>query len=347
MTLYTVGPKQLEVALERSLLCGLVPHVQGSPGIGKSDIIRNLAKKWNLKVLDTRLSTAAPEDLNGLPFRNGNKAEFLPFSNFPIEGDPLPEGYDGWFMNIDELTSAPKALQAAAYKLILDKEIGLHKLHPRVFIATAGNKSTDRAVVIQQSTALQSRMIHYELTVVHEDSMEFMNKNSWDYRIIGYLNYKKSDLWNFKPDHNERTFACPRTWEFANRLIKDNNNLDELDQVNLAGVLGDGVGTEFFKFCKIKDQVPSIESIISEPEKTAVPREASLRFFVTSSLMDVASEDNLKNIFTYLKRMDEEFRVIFLRGCALRNPKLRAHKDFAANLTEIVRYAGSNNDENY
>lgn len=124
MSQFNLGPKQLQQALERVMMRGLVPYVQGSPGIGKSDIFKQIAKKFNLKVLDTRLASAAPEDLNGLPFRNGNKAAFLPFENFPIKGDPLPvetdeqgnvtHQYDGWLILLDEMSSAPKSVQAAA-----------------------------------------------------------------------------------------------------------------------------------------------------------------------------------------------------------------------------------------
>lgn len=114
MSLLTLPPKKLKEAVKRVLTAGLVPMIEGSPGIGKSDIVRAIAKDWGLKVIDTRLSQAAPEDLNGLPMRKGDKAAFLPFENFPVEGDKVPEGYNGWLIFLDELTSAPKSVQAAA-----------------------------------------------------------------------------------------------------------------------------------------------------------------------------------------------------------------------------------------
>lgn len=42
------------------------------------------------------------------------RADYAPFAHFPIEGDPLPEGYSGWLLFLDELTSALPAIQAAA-----------------------------------------------------------------------------------------------------------------------------------------------------------------------------------------------------------------------------------------
>lgn len=355
-THYALSPVKMITANERTMLKGLVPYMQGSPGIGKSSIYRQIARNWNLKLIDVRLSQCAPEDLNGLPFRNGDKAEFLPFSNFPIAGDPLPmdvdedgntHQYDGWLILLDELSSAPKAVQAAAYKLILDHEVGIYKLHSKVMLCAAGNKATDKAVVIQQSTALQSRLIHFELEVSHTDWMLWANQNKVDSRLIGYLSYKKSALHEFNPSHQDRTFPCPRTWEFVNALIFDRPHLDDVDAACIAGAVGDGRGTEFYKFAQIGENVPTIEQIVNNPTKTEVPSEVSYKFFVASALMDHATKDNLDAILTYLGRMDEEFQVVFLRGSAQRDPALRSHKSYAALLTKLIRFVTNKDDEEY
>lgn len=92
----------------------LVPLVKGSPGVGKSDIIHGIAKTFNLKVIDLRLAQCDPTDMLGFPQIKDGKADYVPMATFPLEGDELPKGYDGWLLFMDELTSAPKAIQAAA-----------------------------------------------------------------------------------------------------------------------------------------------------------------------------------------------------------------------------------------
>lgn len=55
------------VAKQYILYClqaGLVPFVTGAPGIGKSQIIKEIAKEMNWKVIDHRLSTSDITDLN-------------------------------------------------------------------------------------------------------------------------------------------------------------------------------------------------------------------------------------------------------------------------------------------
>lgn len=338
MTNFMLSPSKLVQAIERTLIAGLVPYVQGPPGVGKSDIFKQIANKWSLKTIDTRLSQCTPEDLNGLPFRNGDKAEFLPFSNFPIQGDTVPEGYDGWLIILDELSSATKAVQAAAYKLILDREVGIHKLHDKVMLVAAGNRMGDKAVVVSQSTALQSRLIHFEVKVSKKDWVKWALENNIDNRIIGYIEYKPSNLHAFDPNHNDKTFPCPRTWGFVSQFIKGKPRLDHIDVACMAGAISDGPAVEFQKFCEIANNVPSIETIMHDPEGTEVPREVSFRFFVTTALIDHSTDKTIETLFKYMNRLPEEFQVIYLRGLAIRNPKLRSHPIYAKNVTKLLRF---------
>lgn len=92
----------------------LVPFLQSSPGIGKSALAKEIAEDNNLKMIDIRLSQMDPSDLQGFPMKIEDKAGYLPMNTFPIEGDPLPEGKDGWILLLDEMNSAPMSVQAAA-----------------------------------------------------------------------------------------------------------------------------------------------------------------------------------------------------------------------------------------
>ena len=127
-----VTAAQLPKLITRVTRAGLVPYVSASPGIGKSQIAHQIADTHNLQVIDMRLAGCDPTDLNGFPALKGERAKYLPFSDFPIEGDSLPDGKSGWLLLLDELSSAPRGVQAAAYKLILDRMTGSNKLHEKV-----------------------------------------------------------------------------------------------------------------------------------------------------------------------------------------------------------------------
>ena len=186
---------QAVAMLTAYLQAKLVPMLVGSPGCGKSQIVYAIAKHHNLKVIDLRLSQCDPTDLAGFPTiekhttadgKEISKADYVPMKHFPIEGDPIPQGYKGWLLFLDEATSAPKAIQAAAYKLILDRMVGSHHLHKHVAIVAAGNLETDNAIVEPMSTALQSRLVHLELVIDHMEWIDWASTNNIDHRIIAW-----------------------------------------------------------------------------------------------------------------------------------------------------------------
>ena len=105
---------QAEHLISIALQAQLVPMVHGSPAVGKSAVVKQVAKKFGLKVIDLRLSQCDPTDLMGFPSIKNDRAGYKPMDTFPIEGDPLPEGYQGWLLFLDECNSATRAVQAAA-----------------------------------------------------------------------------------------------------------------------------------------------------------------------------------------------------------------------------------------
>jgi uncharacterized ubiquitin-like protein YukD len=303
----------------------LVPMLVGSPGMGKSAIVHQIADHYNLKVIDLRLSQCDPTDLLGFPTINGDKAGYKPMETFPIEGDAIPQGYSGWLLFLDEFNSAGTAVQAAAYKLILDRMVGIYHLHKNVAVVCAGNLETDNAIVTPMSTAMQSRLVHIELTVDPTEFTDWAASNDIDHRITDYIKFKPQNLYAFKADHTDKTFACSRTWEFANRVLKvtDDNDPDRLPM--LAGTISEGIAREFLGFCKIYQSLPKMSQIIATPELTPVPDEPSILFAMTGSLSHNATTDNMVQLMKYIVRLPVEFQVVCLKETIRRNKALQAH----------------------
>lgn len=304
----------------------LVPMITGSPGIGKSNIVHQIAAEYGLKVIDMRLAQCDPTDLLGFPTVNGNKASYVPMDTFPVEGDSIPQGYKGWLIFLDEMNSAPMAVQAAAYKLILDRMVGNHKLHKNVAIVAAGNLETDNAIVQPMSTALQSRMAHLELVVDAKEWVDWASSNGVDYRITSYINFKPDALYTFSPDHTDKTYASPRTWEFANRVLQvaDASSPEALPM--LSGTISEGVAREFMGFCKIHMNLPKMAEIIANPTGIKVPDEPSILFATTGALGNNATKDNIGALMKFILRLPVEFQVVTLRETIRRNKDLIQHE---------------------
>jgi hypothetical protein len=318
----TVPPSRARQLIERCLLAGLVPDVRSSPGMGKSDIMRSIANEYGLELIDIRLGQCDVTDLNGLPrFTKDGRAEYAPFTNFPLEGDELPEGKEGWLVFFDEMSSAPKQMQAAAYKVVLDRMVGQRKLHPKVLLACAGNLESDRAVVHGMSTALQSRLIHLQMRLDHKEWIQWALQNKVDSRILGFLEFKPDCLHSFQPDHQDATYACPRTWWFAHKLI-DQRPVTNDDIPLLAGTLSPGVAQEFVQFAQIYNDLPKMADILAAPDTAAVPAEPSTRFAMATVLADNFTAKTAAALATYVARYPVEIQVIMLRMVHHRDPSV-------------------------
>src|SRR5690606_25464586 len=141
--IFKCTPRQARKMIVQCIQAGLVPYLQSSPGMGKSSIVRSIAKEFQLELLDERLSTRESVDLSGFAMLNEEKtrARYVPLEDLvPIEGmDEIPAGKQGWLLFMDEFNAAERPVQAASYKLILDREVGRHKVHSHVAMVLAGN----------------------------------------------------------------------------------------------------------------------------------------------------------------------------------------------------------------
>lgn len=205
--------------------------------------------------------------------------------------------------------------------------VGSHHLHKNVAIVAAGNKETDNAIVQPMSTALQSRMAHMELVVDSKEWIEWAQSVGINHRITDYIQFKPGNVYTFKPDHTDSTYACPRTWEFADRVMKaageDNPQLMHM----LSGVVSEGIAREFVTFCKVYDKLPKPAQILANPDEIEIPKEPSILYALTGTLSHNATVDNMGSLMKFIRRLPAEFQVVTLRDTVRRNKAMMAQPD--------------------
>jgi hypothetical protein len=217
----TLSPQETYNFVVNTIACGDVPYVSGPPAIGKSQVVAQVAEDANALMIDIRLSQILPEDMTGLPERDEKigKAKYLPFDMFPLEGDEIPDGYSGWIIFLDELSSASEEVLAAAYSLILDKTVGGKKLHPKVRIVAAGNRASDSAIARELPDTLITRMLPIQMKVSTNDWLNWADalpETKKNESVVGFI--KKNPGLLYSPvkakDRQElETFPTPRGWE--------------------------------------------------------------------------------------------------------------------------------------
>lgn len=328
ITVNAIGVKK---SLSLAVAAGLVLMIHGSPGIGKSACVHETTEEYNLLMIDVRLAQCDPTDINGFPFilECKTKAGYVPMETFPLEGDPLPINpktgmkYQGWLIFFDEINSAPRAVQAASYKVLLDKMIGQRKIHKNVVMAAAGNLDTDNAIVEELSSALQSRMVHVTMRSDPDCWLPIAAKHGIDPRITSFVRFMPKYLNNFNPSKqgDDHTFACERTWFFADRLLKAGLDIDDREAglPLLAGTVGEGVARTFIGHVKVYQSLPDIAEICRNPMTTPVPTEPGHLWAMGGSIAHNVTDTTVKPLMDYLDRFPKEFQVVTVREMAQRN----------------------------
>ena len=319
-----VNTKQAVNYITTAMKAKLVTMIEGDPGIGKSSIVQDIAEQYKLALVDVRLSQCDPLDMQGMPTVQGDRAVFLPMDLFPLEDTPLPKNKNGFLLFLDEFNSASLAVQASSYKLILDKTVGQRKLHPKTVIVAAGNLSTNGAIVNRLSTAMQSRLVHLELGTNAEHWTEWASINKLDHQVISYIHGRPDNLHNFDPNHNDKTFACPRTWHFVSRIMTAANGTPLKDLLPLlAGTIGEGVAREFIVYTETFTRLPTFQQIVTDPLKAKLDNGPALLYAVSHMIAANVTKHNLPAAMKYTARMPLEFETITLQNILRRDESMK------------------------
>lgn len=350
INLYRGSLRQVRYWIGRALQAGLIPMVQGSPGIGKSAMIRKTAQDLNLKVLDDRVATNGPEHYSGLPDVSGNKAVYKPFDVFPLEGDPLPKDANGkemagWLLYLSEFNSGLPTTLVGVYKLLQEREVGQRPLHSKVFIVADGNRDEDRAITQALGSALQRRLLWLEAFVDGNNATHFDNfmmdvaiPQNWNTKTVAFLNWKRAYLNTFDPEHTDKTFACPGTWEWVSKL-SDQEEPVAADAPLFCGAIGP-IGVEYVSFCEQFGNLPTLAEILADPRSAPMPdaSEGNRQWAVISMLIDETTDKNLSDIGDYVERFNLEFRILYWRSVQLKHPHLRREQPFIRAQSNLAKY---------
>ena len=259
------------------------------PGIGKSSIVSAIAKELGGVSVDVRLSQMQPTDIIGIPYydKEQNKMRWAPPELLPsVE---FAAKYPVVILFLDEMNSAPPAVQAAAYQLVLDRRSGSYELPENCVIIAAGNRESDRGVTFRMPSPLANRFCHFEIKQDFDSWLDWALKSSIHTDVVAYLTTFKSELFDFDPTSNEKSFPTPRSWEFVSQLITVGKNEEELNDSMIRDLVGSAVGvgtaTKFMAYLKIGKNLPAPNDILTGKVKTIATREISAHYQIIMSML--------------------------------------------------------------
>lgn len=326
----------------------------GPPGIGKSEVVSEITDELGGFMIDLRMAQMEPTDIRGIPFFNKdlNKMDWAEPIDLPDQ--ELASQYPVVVLFLDEMNSAPPAVQAAGYQLILNRRVGKYHLPDNVVIVAAGNRDSDKGVTYRMPMPLANRFLHLEMRPDFTSWQNWAIDKGIHKDVVGYLSFAKQDLYDFDAKSSSRAFATPRSWVFVSDLLSDEDNIDDDTLFNLvAGAVGDGLAIKFMAHRKVAGKMPNPADILSGKVDELQVKEISAMYSLTVSmcyeLKDYIekSDSNRKkfhemcdHFFAYMMKNFETELVVMGAKVALKTYKLPIEPSQLTNFNEFHKRYG-------
>jgi hypothetical protein len=303
-------------------------HLWGAPGIGKSDIVRWIAKVLGWKLIEFRANLREPVDCRGIPV-----ADLVAGVTKWLVPDELPRAdRDGEFgiLFLDELNTASPQMQAALFQLVLERRLGDYVLPDGWTIIAAGNRVGDRAAAQRMPTALRNRFAHIYVVPDVDAWVNWANANNVAPEMVAFVRLRRA-LLHRMPVGDENAFPTPRSLTKAAEFV---NAPEDVRRDLIAAHVGDDVASEIDGFIRLYHSLGSLEDILVNPDTAKIPDEPSVKYAVCTGLARMATRANFSKIMIYNNRLDGEGQAVLMHDATMREPKLKettAYSTWAVN----------------
>lgn len=326
--------KSAKALAEVYMKCDIPTYTEGPPGVGKSEMWAQIAEEQKIGFIDVRLAQLDPVDLRGLPavdlktsMTRWMRPEYWPVAE--------RDGERGVLL-LDELGDCGKAMQSAAYQVVLNKRAGPHEIPRGWYVAAAGNHQKHRAGAQPMSSALANRFAHMEIEADLECFRQYGVKKNFSPLVLGFLQFRPNFLHDMA-GASLKAFPTPRSWEKVSKIL---NTKPDSKQVLflVSGCVGDGAAGEFAAFLRTLD-LPELKEILADPKKCRIPEHPGHKYALAAMLAQAATRENLEKIMTYISRsgFGRDFEIATVLDASRRD----------ASLTEtgaFINFANRNQD---
>ncbi|MBF6147372.1 AAA family ATPase [Nocardia nova] len=297
---------QLE-ALTVAVAADLPVLLWGEPGIGKTAALTQLSETLDLPLTTVIASVHEPSDFSGLPVVGEDPAAHgVPLAP-PDWAVRLVRAGRG-LLFLDELSTAPPAVQAALLRLVLERRIGALRLPAGVRIVAAANPRSSAADGWELSPPLANRFVH--LTWTHDpdvvvrglggvwpradlptlDPEKFPEAVAFARRAVCGLLAARPALAHRMPSGEARrggAWPSPRSWDMTLRLIAFTTAAGvgrDVVSMLVRGTVGDGPGFELLTSID-RMELPDPEQLLACPDTADLPERGDLRQAVLDAVV--------------------------------------------------------------
>ena len=259
---------------------GVATLLWGDPGIGKSSLMQGLADADGLPMETVMASLREPADFAGLPVVQPQGVEL----SAPSWATRLAAVEDGYLF-LDELTTAPPAVQAAALRVVLDRVVGDLRLPRGIRVVAAANPPENAADGWALAAPMANRFLHIDHKPLNDDWIDGMTTGfqvPTSGRVLDYSPTAQAasraevasfirtrpDLLHALPKDDAatgRAWPSHRTWTMTADVLA---LLDPGDTpatlLAATGLVGEGAGTEYIAWRSLND-LPDPAEVLHDP----------------------------------------------------------------------------------
>ena len=261
----------------------------GPPGSGKTSALKAMAHAMGWPIEVVIASIREPSDFAGLPVVIQGEVSFAP----PRWARRLAEQGHG-LLFLDELSTAPPAVQAALLRVVLERVVGDLDLPEEVAVVAAANPPEQAADGWDLSAPLANRFCHLDWDVDPRAFAEGITGGfvspvppalplHWEATalpaatgLVAAFSIVRSGLVSAPPSDRTaagRGWPSPRSWETAARLLAAAHAAGasaEAVSALVRGSVGDGAGVEFLAWSEEMD-LPDPEAVLADPGSFVLP----------------------------------------------------------------------------
>ena len=302
------------LAHEESLL------LLSSPGVGKSDIVRQAAAEAGLECRSLLGTQIAPEDVSGVPKLLRERTVFCP------PRVVLPEDERPYCLFLDELPASPPDVQKAFYSLLLERRLGEYQLPRKSWVIAAGNRVEDQALMRSLSSALINRIFLVPIRVDVAGWLAWAEQAGVRAEVRAFIHYVPQALCRPAP-RDPVPFSTPRAWALLSRdldLAEQAGDLQEAERraITFGRLSPEDAGL----FCALaEDGIADLRPLadyLRNPE--LLPKQPTAMWFVVSRLRRAVERGELRppdagaefpdQVNALLAALPQEYRFAVLLG---------------------------------